>query len=104
MLANMDRLSSLPDTTQVYCAHEYTLNNYKFLNSIDSSVGTGSRLEEVTALREQNIPTVPSTIGLEKDTNLFMKCREDRTMGLLKANSPVEAMHKLRELKNIFSY
>jgi hydroxyacylglutathione hydrolase len=31
----MDRFATLPKETQVYCAHEYTLSNLKFLNSID---------------------------------------------------------------------
>ena len=101
MLSNMDKLSKLPDKTQVFCAHEYTLSNYDFLSSVDSET-TGEQFTKMKELRRNNLPTVPSTIGQEKKTNLFMRCRDDRVMKLLAVDSPERAMHKLREMKNSF--
>ena len=58
MLNNMDRLSMLPSNTLVFCAHEYTLSNYKFLNSLDP-IRVQSKYEWVQNQREANKPTVP---------------------------------------------
>ena len=101
MLTNMDRLGKLPIETQVYCGHEFTLDNLQFLSTIDvDGKATSQMLSEVTGKRDAGLPTIPSTIGRELEYNLFMKCREERTLTLAKRDSPVEAMARLRELKN----
>lgn len=116
MLQNMDRFASLPPQTQVFCAHEYTESNLKFLTSVESSSersatsSTGAVVdrpasavyEEVIHRRLQNLPTVPTTIGKELQYNLFMKCREQRTQQLVGASTAEEAMAKLRAMKNAF--
>lgn len=102
MLANMDLFASLPRETTFYCAHEYTEANYKFLAAMDAEV-CGGRYAEVQEMRRQGLSTVPSTLGAELDTNLFMKCREPRTQKLVGAmDSPVETMGMLRKMKNEF--
>lgn len=101
MLKNMDRLATLPPATQVYCAHEYTLGNLKFLSSVDPEVST-KVLAEVIEKRNANVPTVPTTIGREMEYNLFMKCREERTQALMNRHNPIDTMAILRELKNKF--
>jgi hydroxyacylglutathione hydrolase len=79
MFASLARLKALPDTTQVYCAHEYTLANMRFslqyLNENDpQQVPAYEKVNhELRARRERNQPTVPSTIGFEKRYNLFLK-------------------------------
>ena len=102
MLANMDRIASLPPDTHVFCAHEYTESNLKFLASIDDGPACSSMLSEVVAKRRANIPTVPSTVGRELEYNLFMKCREARTQELLKCRNAEETMGTLRKRKNDF--
>ena len=103
MLNNMDRLGKLPLDTKVYCAHEYTLENLKFLSSIDpNGSATSTMLNEVTEKRNADVATVPTTIGRELEYNLFMKCREELTQSLVDRKSPVDAMARLRELKNQF--
>jgi len=103
MLNNMDQLSTLPQTTKVFCAHEYTESNLKFLSSVDP-VLCNSIYEEVKMKRSDGVPTIPSTIGKELNYNLFMKCREERVQLLInKAGcSPIEAMASLRTMKNNF--
>ena len=74
MHASLQRLGGLPDATIVYPAHEYTLSNYRFLAAQapeDRSVAR--RLAEVTALREEGRPTVPTSIAEEKASNLFLR-------------------------------
>jgi hydroxyacylglutathione hydrolase len=74
MFANMARLSILPDDTDVYCAHEYTQSNGRYaLTAEPGNVALVERMKAVDALRERGEPTVPTTIGLERATNPFMR-------------------------------
>lgn len=103
MLANMRTFSRLPPSTLVCCAHEYTLGNFNFLSSVDrGSAVIADRLAEVTQLRERGQPTVPSTIGEELRSNLFMQCDELRVQQIVGAGSAEACMAKLREMKNGF--
>lgn len=85
------KLKALPDDTQVYCGHEYTVENYQFALTIEPD---NQAIQDALAVAEQALarghPTVPSTIGQEKRTNLFMQ-----------ANS-VEAFARLRRQKDHF--
>lgn len=101
MLANMQRLRSLADDTMVFCAHEYTMSNLKFLSSIDAEL-LESFVKMNAAKRDANKPTVPTTIGAEKAFNLFMRCDDASTQGKVGASTAVEAMRLLREMKNNF--
>lgn len=75
MYDSLSRLAALPDDTRVYCAHEYTLANLEFAIRVEpSNDDLRRRLDETRRLREQNRPTVPSTIGIEKRTNPFLRC------------------------------
>jgi len=74
MLVAMNRLKTLPKKTKVYCTHEYTLSNYQFALSLEpDNAALLSTMEDCKALREQNTPTLPSTIGLELECNSFMR-------------------------------
>jgi hydroxyacylglutathione hydrolase len=106
MLENMDQFLNLPASTQIYCGHEYTISNLKFLkhlhsNHLDLLEVTNAYLKKYENLRKENIPTIPSTIGDERKYNGFMKCRELEVQELLgSAGDPIETMRKMRELKN----
>lgn len=74
MWASLQKLRHLPDNTLVYCAHEYTTGNGQFALSIDSdNQALIERMAEVRNLREKNQPTVPSLLGVEKQTNPFLR-------------------------------
>jgi hydroxyacylglutathione hydrolase len=73
MWTSLQRLASLPDDTTVYCAHEYTASNARFALSVDDDPALKARAEQVFAMRERGEPTVPTTIGLEKATNPFLR-------------------------------
>ena len=76
MFDNMQTLAKLPDTTAVFCAHEYTLSNGRFALTVEpQNEALVTRMEQVTAMRERGEPTVPTTIGLERATNPFMRAR-----------------------------
>ncbi|MET4896146.1 hydroxyacylglutathione hydrolase [Sphingomonadaceae bacterium jetA1] len=74
MHANMRRFAALPEDTRVYCGHEYTLSNARFAAAVEpDNAAIAQRLAEVTAMREQGEPTVPTTIALERATNPFLR-------------------------------
>jgi hydroxyacylglutathione hydrolase len=73
MWDSLQRLAALPDDTKVYCAHEYTASNARFALSVDESAALKARADEIFAARERGEWTVPTTIGLEKATNPFLR-------------------------------
>lgn len=74
MWASLSKLMRLPDATRVYCGHEYTLNNGRFALTLEGdNPDLKARMAEVEALRARGMPTIPSTIGLEKKTNPFLR-------------------------------
>ncbi|MBK5001997.1 hydroxyacylglutathione hydrolase [Pseudomonas sp. S31] len=71
------RLAALPTATQVYCAHEYTLSNLRFARAVEpENPHVAQRFEDVTRLRADDRITLPSTIGLERQTNPFLRTAE----------------------------
>jgi hydroxyacylglutathione hydrolase len=100
---------ALPDDTQIYCGHEYTLSNIKFALHVEpSNIALQKRFEEAQQLRSENQPTVPSTLELEKDTNPFLRCSESAVIESVshhagkQLNSEVEVFSELRQWKNTF--
>ncbi len=74
MFANMQRLAALPDDTIIYCAHEYTESNGRYaLVAEPDNQAIVARMADVIAARAQGEATVPTTIGLERATNPFMR-------------------------------
>ncbi|SER38709.1 hydroxyacylglutathione hydrolase [Sphingobium sp. YR768] len=74
MFANMARLAALPDDTIVYCAHEYTLSNGRFALGVEpDNVALARRVAAVEAARARGEATVPTSIGQERATNIFMR-------------------------------
>lgn len=85
MYASMEKLKALPDDTLVYCGHEYTRGNAGFCLAMEpDNDDLKNRIEEVKALREKNAPTLPSTIGLEKKTNVFMRTKSAEEFGIIR--------------------
>ena len=74
MFANMRRLAELPGETVVYCAHEYTQSNGRYaLAAEPDNEALAERMAEVDRMRARGLPTVPTTITLERATNPFMR-------------------------------
>lgn len=71
---SLARLASLPASTLVFCAHEYTQNNARYALTVDpSNEALVARAAKIDADRERGLPTVPTTIGLELETNPFLR-------------------------------
>ena len=109
MAHSLDKLAALPNDTQVYCAHEYTLSNLRFALAVEpENPALIARMQNEHAKRNQGMATIPSSIGLEKATNPFLRYREPAIAkhlmdaGKLDQNTPIAAFTALREWKNSF--
>ena len=109
MLTSLDKLCALPDNTQVFCAHEYTQSNLKWARTVDPDNPSLIEMEQlVKAVREIDQPSVPSSIGVEKRCNPFLRSRDAtiRKAASGWANkaleTPVEVFAALRDWKNRF--
>jgi hydroxyacylglutathione hydrolase len=106
---SLQKLASLPDRTKVYCAHEYTLANLRFARMIDpGNAELAAREQADNALVAQGLPTLPSTLALEKATNPFLRCDSAAIQQTARQINP-DAAHSaeitfctIRELKNLY--
>ena len=104
MWKSLSKLRGLPDETKIYCGHEYTLSNGKFISSIYPSDEIESKIDRLKSLDKQNIPSIPSTIGDEKRLNIFLKADDEdliNSLGLT-GKSPEEVFGHIRNLKDSF--
>ncbi|CAG8576814.1 7302_t:CDS:10 [Acaulospora colombiana] len=91
-------LGTLPDDTVVYNGHEYTTGNLKFAKSVDADNEGVSRLQSLCDANK--ITTGKSTIGDEKEWNVFMRLDSEAIKEATGKTDPSEVMGKLREMKN----
>ena len=109
LYASLQTLAALPATTCVYCAHEYTMSNIRFAKEVEPLNPDLVNYErQVRSLREKNIPSLPTTIGLELSVNPFLRVSHDAVMQGVSAhsgvnvNSPQEVFSQLRRWKDVF--
>ncbi|CAN7198841.1 hydroxyacylglutathione hydrolase [Phenylobacterium sp. LjRoot219] len=102
MWASLQRLAALPDDTRVYCAHEYTASNARFALSVDDDPTVAARAAEVFAARERGEPTVPTTIGLEKATNPFLRAPKLAARIGAAGQPDYQAFAAVRAAKDVF--
>ncbi|MES2355973.1 MAG: hydroxyacylglutathione hydrolase [Pseudomonadota bacterium] len=110
MVSSLTKLTALPDETQVYCGHEYTLANIRFALAVEANSAPLKQREVTDAQkRERGEPTLPSTIGLELQTNPFLRYQEPTVIEAAskyagrKLTDAVETFTVIREWKNQFS-
>lgn len=77
MLASLDKLAALPPDTRVCCAHEYTMANLRFAAAVDpDNEALAAYTRHCARLRAQDLPTLPSTIAMERAINPFLRSRD----------------------------
>lgn len=105
MWTSLGKLMALPDETVVYCAHEYTQSNARFALSVEpQNPALIARAKDIDAKRSRGEWTVPTTIGLEKATNPFLRAASPdlrRTVGLETA-ADVDVFAETRKRKDNF--
>jgi hydroxyacylglutathione hydrolase len=86
MFDSLGRLSSLPEETLLYCAHEYTLSNARFaVHAEPGNQSIARRLRDVEQARSLGKPTVPTTVGQERATNPFVRSGDWQEFARLRA-------------------
>ena len=74
MWSSLSRLAALPPETRVCSGHEYTAANIRFALSLEpDNAALILRAEAVAALRAKGVPTVPSLLSEEHETNPFLR-------------------------------
>ena len=105
MWDSLSRLAVLPDETTIYFGHEYTLSNARFAKTVDpDNAALINRVAEIEALRAAGVFTAPTTIGLEKATNPFLRAGDAairRHLGMANA-SDAEVFAEIRGRKDRF--
>jgi hydroxyacylglutathione hydrolase len=109
MFDALSRLGMLPDNTNVYCAHEYTISNLKFAYAIEpKNKALLSYIQETAKKRQQGLATIPTNIGLEKRINPFLRCQQKEVVNQLQKIlsrpliSGLETFSALRAYKDNF--
>lgn len=105
MWTSLKKLRDLPDDTQIYCGHEYTLSNIKFSLTVDKD-NPVLTAREAQARRQvdEGEPTIPVTIGDEKLANPFLRADSpDLAVDIGMAGKPAaEVFAEIRARKNKF--
>lgn len=105
MWASMCKFKALPDDIQVYSGHEYTLNNARFAVTVEpDNADLQKRLADIKAKCAAGVPTLPSTIGLEKATNPMMRADVPEVKAMLGMEEATDSavFAEIRQRKDSF--
>jgi hydroxyacylglutathione hydrolase len=74
MWHSLSRLAALPPGTLICSGHEYTTANARFAVTIEpGNTALQARITAIAAARAAGLPTVPSLLALELQTNPFLR-------------------------------
>ncbi|MBE0619032.1 MAG: hydroxyacylglutathione hydrolase [Burkholderiales bacterium] len=109
MAQSLSKLAALPDETLVYSGHEYTMANIGFAREVEpENEDLKARAASDAQKRKEGKPTLPSTIGREKKTNPFLRCKQPAVIASAnkylgsRASDPVQVFAAIRLWKNDF--
>jgi len=105
MFNSINKLKQLPVETKIYFGHEYTQKNLEFCIKYEpNNEHLEKKKDWIDTKVKSKLPTVPSTIGEELKTNIFLRCNEQSVKNALNLNnsSEQEIFVKLRDLKDNF--
>ena len=107
MYISLNKLAGLPDKTGVYCGHEYTLANINFARLVEPENQAIIQLQiSAEKQRKSNLPTLPSTIAMERACNPFLRCNQPEVIRNASnyagksLTDPVSVFAAIREWKN----
>ena len=89
----------------IYCGHEYTYKNAEFCMKYDSeNIDLKKKFEKIKKLRSQNLPTIPSALGDEIKSNIFLRCDQNvlKVKLNMKNQEDSKVFKKVRDLKDSF--
>lgn len=108
MLASLDKLAALPGNTVVCSTHEYTLSNLRFAVAVDPVNAELSAYQaHCVKLREQDQPTLPTSIAQELLINPFLRTRQPALISSARhfdaaAHDDTSVFAAIRQWKNQF--
>ncbi len=105
MWESLKKLIILPEETIIYCSHEYTLANAEFSISIDpKNKALQERVKAIKDLRNMDLPTIPTNMGLELKTNPFLRASDPKIRQQLDMvkEPDTKVFEKVRLLKDNF--
>ena len=106
MWNSLKKLRQLPECTEIYCAHEYTESNARFALQLEPNNGGLQEIAQIIQRqRARKLPTIPSTLRLEKQFNPFLRvddCAFKAAVGMKNAD-PVQVFAAIRRQKDNFS-
>lgn len=104
MLQNVRLIQTLdPQNTFMYCGHEYTVSNLKYALSVEpENQHVKDKLSQSESLRQQDKPTVPTTLADEFLYNPFMRIDQPSIQRWAESDDPEKVMHIVRERKDNF--
>ena len=109
LFQSLNLISSLPDSTRIFCAHEYTEANLRFAQAVEpDNSALQIRIKEVAQQRQNGLATVPSILATEHATNPFLRCDQPTILASVQRhcgkvlNSPREVFTELRRWKDQF--
>lgn len=105
MFASMEKFKALPRDTIICSGHEYTAANGAFAVTVDpDNAALQTRMQQIETARAAGTPTVPSLLGLEMDTNPYLRSDDPAIaahLGLAGA-APVDVFTEIRTRKDNF--
>jgi len=101
--ALIEKLSKLPDHCNVYCGHEYTVQNLQYALHVEpENKDLIEKMEWAKGRRERNLPTIPSSLNEEKLYNPFMRTSQPAVQQHVQLTDPIEVMGAIRKEKDTF--
>ena len=74
MVDSLEKIRNLPDNTKIFCGHEYTYNNAKFVQSLEpDNENIKKRIKEIKKILKSGKPTIPFFLSEEKKLNPFLR-------------------------------
>ncbi len=109
MLTSLNKLTTLPKTTRICCAHEYTVDNIRFALAVEpENPALKTWLAKARALRLNGQTTLPTTLAHELSTNPFLRCTQPNVIASAERYAKhallneIEVFATLRDWKNNF--
>ena len=91
MFKSLEKIKALSKDTEIYCGHEYTLQNSNFCAAYDvNNLKLQKKISKIKEKLANGLPTVPTILNDEIQCNIFLKAKD------------VETFSKLRDLKDNF--
>ena len=104
MLNSLNKIKRLPKETKIYCGHEYTKKNLEFCCQYENNDFLNNKKNWIDSRIKNKLPTIPTTIEDELNSNIFLRCNEEsvkKSLGMINAKE-LDIFKKLRDLKDSF--